>query len=193
MSQSNSILNLLGITDKNISVSDVTDGFIGHGSSHRRIKIIHASLSYSPKNCPNCNSDQVIKNGRHSVNARIASLNGQEYHMYLKKQRFLCHHCGHTFGATSQLLRHNQTMTQPIIEAIIAFSKDGPPVKEIVKILGISTSTAHRLLYKNRSRSLRAKVLPKHLSIDEFRSTGHDMSFIAVDSESHDILTLLSG
>lgn len=35
--------------------------------------------------------------------------------------------------------------------------------------------------------------LPRQLCIDEFRSTGRQMSFIAIDARGHDIITILPG
>lgn len=191
MSQSNSILNLLGITDQNFTVSSVTDGVIGNNRNKRHIKIIEASLSYVKNTCPQCGFNTLIKNGTRLTNARILSVNGLEYHMKLKKQRYRCKNCHSTCGAQSDLLLYNQSMTNPIKDMIVKLSKDSITHKEVAKITGVSQSTVARLLYHGRKLSHRLSSLPEHLCFDEFRSTGHSMSFIACDSDSHRLVALL--
>lgn len=191
MSQSNSILNLLGITDKSFIISSVTDGVIGKENNKRHIKLIEASLTYPKKTCPQCGFATLIKNGMRLTNARILSLNGLEYHMKLKKQRYYCKKCGSTCGAQSPFLSFNQSMTTPIKEMVVQLSKDSIPHKTIAKIIGVSQSTVARLLYGGRKLPQRASNLPEHLCFDEFRSTGHLMSFIACDAETHKLISLL--
>lgn len=82
-------------------------------------------------------------------------------------------------------------MTNPIKEMIVQLSKDSITHKEIAKITGISQSTIARLLYDGHKLPHRLSDLPEHLCFDEFRSTGHLMSFIACDSDSHRLVALL--
>ena len=61
MSQIHSIINLLNIKDKNISLlQDEVTTELFKGIYH---KIIHAKLTCSPHECPHCQSKNIIKWG----------------------------------------------------------------------------------------------------------------------------------
>ena len=190
MSQSDFTLNLLGITDEHISVTNVTDTWIGVGSRHRKVKLIKGQLTYQPPRCPNCGFNQMIKYGFHTASFRIPSTSGWEFHLRLRKQRFLCHQCQATCDAHSPVLEPNHTMSQGIHHRIIQLAKDGLTLTEIGKLLGVSITTVSRLLYGHVQRR-RTPSLPSTLCFDEFRSANHQMSFISCDAISHKLTCLL--
>lgn len=45
MSDTDSTLKLLGITDTNIHVTDVRDAIHGHGQGRKKYQVIHAELT----------------------------------------------------------------------------------------------------------------------------------------------------
>ncbi|MQS75319.1 transposase family protein [Companilactobacillus halodurans] len=102
----------------------------------------------------------LVKNSKRITNARLASFNGVEYHLVIKKQRFLCRNCGGTYGAHSDLLIKNHTMTKQVKHRIFSTTK----------IIGISTSTVGKILYGNTKTLYKCEHLPENICFDEFRS-----------------------
>ena len=191
MSQSNSILNLLNITDSNINIIDSKDKIIYKHGQKKRIKVIEGRLSYNLSICPNCGFKKLIKNGSRLTDVRLGSVNGSEYHLKLWKQRYLCHSCNSTCGAHSSLVSPNQSMSHQIEELVIPLAKQSLTVKAISEIVGVSPSTVARKLYDNKSLPKRVRTLPKNICMDEFRSANHLFSFIACDADTHQLMTLL--
>ncbi|MBB1086684.1 transposase family protein, partial [Limosilactobacillus sp. WF-MA3-C] len=117
MSLNNSILNLLGIEDRNIKVLNVETT----SKNNEQLKVTHASLSYPVARCKNCGFETVVKNGFRKTHLRLASLNGMRYEMILAKQRYYCSNCQTTFGATTDLTKPNQTLTRKLKSQIMLF------------------------------------------------------------------------
>ena len=191
VSQNDSILNLLGITDEHIQVSHVTEEVVWKRGVRYKQKVIHARLSYALVRCPNCGFPALIKNGTHNVNVRIPTLNGQYVVMRLAKQRYLCRQCQNTCGATSPLLMKNHTMAHSLKEMVVKLAHDNLSLTMIAKLTGTSASTVSRLLYKGRKTRSRVRHLPVNLCLDEFRSCHGQFAFIACDAVAHSLTTLL--
>lgn len=190
MSLNNSILNLFGITDENIKITECYECFIGKNSRRRKVNVINALLTYAPTRCKQCGYKQ-IKYGYKSVDARLPTLNGKEVHLKLKKQRFICKNCGSTSLAHSSILLVNHTVTRDFKKHITELVKESFTIKSISKLLGISASTVSRILYESNHIKYRQSSLPEHLCFDEFRSVGSLMSFICCDAVSHKLVTFL--
>ena len=191
MSQDNSILCALDIKDNNIKNVSVKDAKIKKRGVIKHIKIVNAELSYSLHRCPQCGMNTLVKNGKRTTNARLASFNGIEYHLVLKKQRFLCRNCGSTCGAHSDLLIKNHTMTKQIKNRIFSMAKESFTLSSIAKIIGISANTVSRILYSNTKIPTRCVHLPENLCFDEFRSVKNIFTFIAIDADTHRLVELI--
>lgn len=191
MSQDNSILCVLNIKDNNIKNISVNDSKIKSHGVLKRIKIVRAELSYNLNRCPQCGENTLVKNGKRTTNARLASFNGVEYHLILKKQRFMCRNCGSTCGAHSDLLIKNHTMTKQVISRIFSMARESFTLSSMAKLLGISTSTVSRILYSNTHLPSRCAHLPENLCFDEFRSVQHLFTFIAIDAKTHHLIDLV--
>lgn len=191
MSQVNSILCALNIKDDNIKNISVSDARVVKKGILKHIKVVNAELTYVLHRCPQCGVNKLVKNGKRTTNARLASLNGIEYHLVLKKQRFLCRNCGSTCGAHSDLLIKNHTMTKQIKSTIFSMARESLPLSYIAKSIGISTSTVSRILYDNTHLPSRCDYIPENLCFDEFRSVGHIFTFIAIDAQTHHLIDLV--
>ncbi|MBB1062808.1 ISL3 family transposase [Limosilactobacillus fastidiosus] len=187
MSLNNSILNLLGIEDRNIKVLNVETT----SKNNEQLKVIHASLSYPVARCKNCGFETVVKNGFRKTHLRLASLNGMRYEMILAKQRYYCSNCQTTFGATTDLTKPNQTLTRKLKSQIMLFVHEGMNGELIARLCHCSPSSVRRTTIERVKPHYRMAVLPKHLCFDEFRSTKSIMSFICCDSESHQLVVKL--
>lgn len=95
MSQTDSILNLLNIQDPNIKISACTD--FSQAGVHE--KLLSATLTYPVERCVNCGSTYLVQNGTRLTKMKLPSLGEQPLRMNLRKQRYLCRTCHHTFSA----------------------------------------------------------------------------------------------
>ncbi|WP_057767490.1 ISL3 family transposase, partial [Companilactobacillus tucceti] len=191
MSQDNSILCALNIKDNNIKNVSVCDSKINNKGVIKHIKVVKAELSYRLTRCPQCGENTLVKNGKRMTNQRLASFNGMEYHLMLKKQRFLCRNCGSTCGAHSDLLIKNHTMTKQIKARIFDMSRESFTLSSMSKLLGISISTVSRILYENTKLPKRSSYLPENLCFDEFRSVKKIYTFISIDAKTHHLIDLV--
>lgn len=191
MFQDNSILCALNIKDNNIKNVSVCDSKINNKGVIKHIKVVKAELSYSLTRCPQCGKNTLVKNGKRITNQRLASFNGMEYHLMLKKQRFLCKNCGSTCGAHSDLLVKNHTMTKQIKNRIFDMSRESFTLSSMAKLLGISASTVSRILYGNTTLPERSPYLPENLCFDEFRSVKKVFTFISIDAKTHHLIDLV--
>ena len=188
MSISNSILKLVGIEDKNIKINDISHQTINGVQCH----IIEAKLSYDIERCENCGFPDVIKNGTRQTRIRLSSFNGDRYILKLAKQRYRCYHCNSTFGAKTDIVEFNHSLSKRFDEDILAQACSSLTATQIAKMYGCSASSVIRIINRHCHPKYREPVLPKHLCFDEFRSTGRLMSFICCDSDTHKIIAKLS-
>ncbi|MCQ3820750.1 ISL3 family transposase, partial [Staphylococcus xylosus] len=84
MSQDNFILCALDIKDDNIKIISVKDAKIKKRGVIKRIKVVNAELSYALHKCPQCGKNSLVKNGKRTTNARLASFSGVEYHLVIR-------------------------------------------------------------------------------------------------------------
>ena len=187
MSQTNSILNLLNIQDPNIKILACHDAV----ENKLHTKEISGTLSYQVAHCPFCRSTKVVKNGYRSTTLKMASLGEQPLRLRLDKQRYLCRDCRKTFSAETNLTEANHSITRGAGQEIHRLATRALSVKTMAEIVGISASSAQRLLYHDKKALVSARSLPSALCFDEFRSTGNDFAFICINAQTHELITLL--
>ncbi|MBD5807574.1 ISL3 family transposase, partial [Limosilactobacillus walteri] len=191
MSHNDSILNILGIKDKNIKVISVEEAEQNNNSVKEYITLIKATLSYPINRCRNCGFPTVNKDGFRKTHVRLASLNGRRYELELRKQRYKCKSCHTTFGAVTNLTRENQTLSSDLKNQIMLLARKGLAGQLIAEMCHCSPSSVRRTILERMKPHYRVAKLPKHLCFDEFRSTKSVMSFICCDAETHQIVTKL--
>ena len=190
MSNYNPTLSVLGLPDTNINVSFVHQDYRGRGTRRRKFHIIDADLTYALTRCPLCGFNTLHPNGFYTAHIHI--LNGTDIPTLidLHKQRWLCQSCGHTVSAKTPLVKANRTIATSVSSQVMKLAYKRLPVKTISQIVGISASSVQRML--NQHLKLRpARHLPVNLCFDEFRSTQSMMSFICIDADSHQLVSLL--
>jgi transposase len=191
MSQLNSIAQLLEIKDPNIKFFKVEDLRTTKNSVVYHFKVIHARLSYQLFRCPHCGFRSLIKNGTTLTKLRLPTHNGPMILMYLRKQRYFCKSCQTTCGANTPIVEKNHSLTRALNSAVFKLAKQSLTVVTIAKIVGISPSSVARILYHNFQRPQRVATLPEQLCFDEFKSVGRSYSFIAIDAEKHNLISIL--
>ena len=125
MSHNDSILNILGIKDKNIKIISVEEAEHNDDSVKEYITLITATLSYPINRCRNCGFPTVNKDGFRKTHVRLASLNGRRYELELRKQRYKCKSCHTTFGAITNLTKENQTLSSNLKNQIMLLARKG--------------------------------------------------------------------
>ncbi|AMB98742.1 hypothetical protein AWM75_05710 [Aerococcus urinaehominis] len=197
MAQNDCIKNLLSITDENIKLEDKVTIKKIKQVTH---KVIYGTLTYQPDSCPNClhkEADQasIIKHGYKLSRILIGEFNTQPISLVLKKQRFFCKNCQITFTASSNLVAKNCFISRQIKCLAIQELSESQSMSLIAKKLNISNSTVIRLLESTAKQFKQSyRQLPRHLSIDEFKSVKNvsgAMSCILVDAANHRLFDIL--
>lgn len=112
--------------------------------------------------------------------------------LVLRKQRFRCKNCGKAMLAQTPLVKKQHQMSENSLHAIDLSLTGDRTMSSIASQYTVSTNTiSRRLMLLGRETQPTFNGLPKAICIDEFRSTGRQMSFIAIDAHTHDIITIL--
>jgi len=185
MSQNHFIEDTLQIKDPNIICTD-TD------NTDPRKQIIHAKLTYSLERCPLCGQPTVVRFGTNLINVRMPPVKERPIILKLLKQRYLCKACKHTFSAQTSLVKPHCQISEDTKQMIILRLIKDRSVTDIADELNVSPVTVNRVIDSLSAQTqIALNTLPKTLCFDEFRSTGHQMSFIAIDGSSHQLVTVL--
>ena len=95
MSINDSILNSVGLTDKNIKFIISEDGnfneLVPYGHYHHLVLLYKASLATPPEYCPQCGfslTDHLYLSGTDSAKYKLPTTNGYQQILYLTKQRY---------------------------------------------------------------------------------------------------------
>lgn len=190
MSNIDSTLKLLGITDTNIHVSDVRDEYRGRGQGRKRYQVIHAELTYFLERCPYCGMSTLRRNGHIRTHIHVNGPTDRPVLLELDKQRWRCGNCKSTLTATTSVVKPKYSISNGLVEYALKLAMKSTTSKNIASITGISTTTVGRILDENiNPRPL--NFLPTNLCFDEFRSTHSQMAFICIDADTHKRVTVL--
>ena len=137
-------------------------------------KVFEGTLSYKPTCCEKCGVLFDNKFGKHcfiTSNIKIPDVSGFKTILRLKKQRYLCKHCGKTFTLRDNVTEYgcfisNNTKWKIAYELINKISE-----KDIAKNNNVSPNTVERIMdsYYD-TQKLYKNYLPEVLSFDEFKS-----------------------
>ncbi len=190
------ISQLLNLKDENITFSNVFSKLTKNGVTYN---LITATLSYTPNVCEHCAclniNSSIIKYGFKTSTIKLLPINGQPTMLKLKKQRFLCKYCNHTFISKTNIVKtdcfiSNQTKTKILADLQLKISE-----KDIAHINYVSHSTVSRTIdTAYTSFCPDYNYLPEHLMFDEFKSTKDSkgaMSFIFANATNHQIIDIV--
>lgn len=187
MSQDQSTRVLLQIKDeniKNLSVIATSDGVIR----------VTGDLTYGPILCPRCGQTNMSHNGHKTTAVRLPQVSERTTLLILRKQRFLCKNCGKTLLAQTSLVKKQHQISENTLHAIDLALTEDRTMSSIAAQYNVSTNTVcRRITLLGKEIQPAYNGLPRQLCIDEFRSVGKQMSFIAIDAKTHDIITILPG
>ena len=116
MTHTHSIGNMLEIKDKNIKLEDKTTE---DQTSKGTRTVFYGTLTYTPKGCMKCgvvnhSHADIVKNGTKTSTIKLGQYNFKLVVLKLKKQRFLCKHCGETFSAQTSLVDRHCFIANPL-------------------------------------------------------------------------------
>lgn len=200
MSMLNDIKLLLGITEKDLHISQIKQ------ETYKGVltNIITGKLCPTPKACFYCGSSPrnhlekpvIVKNGTKIVHIRLGVFNQLPTILHLAKQRFQCKNCSKHWTAQSQFVEKGKTISRAIQFKIIDLLSEKVAMKLIAKICSVSVNSVIRVL-KSCEAYLPTKFnrqLPEVLMVDEFRSHTRledKMSFICADGKTGQLIDIL--
>lgn len=193
MSQSYFIKSLFDIQDKNITFLplEIEKEYKYHTFS----KVISAILTKDACACPHCHSQKTVKNGFKTTKVRYLPFQNYPITIALKKQRFLCRECHHSFTLETPIVKKYASLSQTLKLSVLKSLKENISLSLIAKQHRISIPTVQRILKQGYlSYEISKKFLPKVLCFDEFKSTKDSdgaMSFLFMDGSSHKILDIV--
>ena len=198
MSQSNYILNLLDIKDKNIKLNE--NNLFYEKFDDIVYKVIEGTLSYEPPFCSRCgcifDEEQTYeKNGFKSSDILLLDVCGHGCILRLKKQRFLCHSCNKKFFATTPIVNKGCFISNSVKYAIALDLKNKISEKDIANRYRVSPNTVERIIDSYYDgKKLYKHYLPEVLSFDEFKSVKSAdgaMSFNMCDAKTGKIIDIV--
>lgn len=141
------------------------------GISH---KIFEGILTYQPICCEKCGvlfDNNFEKHGFITSNIKIPDVAGFKTILRLKKQRYLCKHCGKAFTLRDNVTEYGCFISKNTKWKIANELRNKISEKDIAKNNNVSPNTVERIMdsYYD-TQKLYKNYLPKILSFDEFKS-----------------------
>ena len=172
MSDLNYITEMLELKDKNIK-------FFENCYHKEKIKgvyhkVFDGILTYQPLCCEKCGvafDNKFEKHGFITSNIKIPDISGFKTILRLKKQRYLCKHCGKAFTLRDNVTEYGCWISKNTKWKIANDLRNKISEKDIAKNNNVSPNTVERVMdsyYDNQK--LYKNYLPKVLSFDEFKS-----------------------
>ena len=172
MSELNYITEMLELKDNNIN-------FFKNCYYKEKIKgiyhkIFEGTLTYEPVCCEKCGvvfDKKIEKHGFISSDIKIPDVAGFKTILRLKKQRYLCKHCGKTFTLRDNVTDYGCFISKNTKWKIANDLRNKISEKDIAKNNNVSPNTVERVMdsYYD-TQKLYKNYLPMVLSFDEFKS-----------------------
>ncbi len=181
MSQTDYISKLLDIEDA------VVDG-VFHEPEHVTVSF---SLKRRIYECPDCGTDTDIVHDYRIQIVKDVPVMGKGLIWRYRKRRYVCPLCGKKFYERIHILPKYHRITSRTCFYSFVKLQDRVCEKQIAKDLNVSQSTIHR--WMNMLEYVKPKILPKVLSIDEFKgdADGEKFQCNIVDPVKKQILDIL--
>lgn len=184
---------LLGLTDKHLFFDE--EWLIEKEYKGVQAQFIKGRLTHSSSHCEQCGSVSFIRNGSYTTRSQMLKVKERLTILELKRSRFLCHDCGQTFSAKTDLIDTNHQLTKELKHAILMELYENQSRKLIAKKYFVSDVTITRVLREaTKDYHPNHSHLPTVLCMDEFKSmksVAGSMSFICVDGTTNKLFTIL--
>ena len=172
MSELNYIIEMLELKDNNIKFYE--NWYYKEKIKGIFHKVFEGYLSYKPKFCPKCGvifDNKFEKHGFITSNIKIPDGAGFKTILRLKKQRYLCKHCGKAFTLRDNVTEYGCFISKNTKWKIANELRNKISEKDIAKNNNVSANTVERIMdsYYD-TQKLYKNYLPEVLSFDEFKS-----------------------
>ena len=189
---------VLQIKDKNVIWEDKAEEVY---FKKKKSLFFYATYTYCPDACPNCGCENydnsIVKNGTRTSRITLNQVSGLPAFLKLKKQRFFCRECSHSFTAdTTSIVDRNGFISKNVKNEIKVKACDTVSETHIAKEMNVSVHTVRRVVNETAD-SLRIKPLnelPEHMCWDEFKSVASaeaSMSFAYCDAITHQLVDVV--
>ena len=189
---------VLQIKDKNVIWEDKTEEVY---FKKKKSLFFYATYTYCPDACPNCgcvnHDNSIVKNGTRTSRITLNQVSGLPAFLRLRKQRFFCRECSHSFTAdTTSIVDRNGFISKNVKNEIKVKACDTVSETHIAKEMNVSVHTVRRVVNETAD-SLRIKPLnelPEHMCWDEFKSVTSaeaSMSFAYCDAMTHQLVDVV--
>lgn len=172
MSELNYIIEMLELKDNNIKFYENCY----HKEKIKGIyhKVFEGVLTYKPICCEKCGvlfDNNFEKHGFITSNIKIPDVVGFKTILRLKKQRYLCKHCGKAFTLRDNVTEYGCFISKNTKWKIANELRNKISEKDIAKNNNVSPNTVERIMdsYYD-TQKLYKHYLPEVLSFDEFKS-----------------------
>ena len=172
MSNTNYITEILELKDNNIKFYE--NCYYKEKINGVYHKIFEGVLTYQPICCSKCGvifDNNFEKHGFITSNIKIPDVAGFKTILRLKKQRYLCKHCGKAFTLRDNVTEYGCFISINTKLKIANDLRNKISEKDIAKNNNVSPNTVERVMdsYYD-TQKLYKNYLPKVLSFDEFKS-----------------------
>lgn len=153
------------------------------------IKHIYLETNLEAKVCPHCYLPTKTTHSYRMQAIKDTEIGGLQSILHIRKRRYRCNSCGHTFYERLPFLKSYQRHTQRVMVKVINDFRHEHSIKRIAEMNhltpGITTRIFDRISYPRPK-------LPKVLSIDEFKgNVGRKFQCILTDPVLHSVLDIL--
>ena len=172
MSELNYMIELLELKDNNIKFYENCY----HKEKIKGIyyKVFEGTLTYKPTCCEKCGvvfDNKFEKHGFITSNIKIPDVAGFKTILRLKKQRYLCKHCGKAFTLRDNVTDYGCFISKNTKWKIANELRNKISEKDIARNNNVSPNTVERVMDSYfDNQKLYKNYLPKVLSFDEFKS-----------------------
>lgn len=177
-----STISLLGIKDKHVDLYDSGETEASFWFElHTRVR---------KQSCPKCQEKTKRVHGYRFQSIQGEPIANKKVELQLKKRRYRCLSCSHTFFERLSFLDRYQRHTSMLAQEALALSSE-MSFTHAGNLIGISTNRLLRMF--DQRKITVSKVLPQAIAIDEFKGDADNEKFqtIIVDVEKRKIIDVL--
>ncbi|MBM6604510.1 transposase family protein [Pediococcus acidilactici] len=127
-----------------------------------------------------------------TVYVRDISFNDKPVILQIDKLRFLCKACHYSTIAQNNLIKKHTQLAKSLEFSIISYLSKDLSIDNNVQKLNVFPDLVNRIVTDLHDQWIHPKAtLPEQHSIDEVRTTQHQMSFLTINAENGVLVTLL--
>nr|WP_272932742.1 ISL3 family transposase [Virgibacillus halodenitrificans] len=173
---------MLGIEDKHVDVWEV--------SSDSGKFWVELYTKVKKQKCPFCGNRTKNIHGYRTQTIQGPIVSNKPVRISLKKRRYVCKACNHTFYEKLQMVERYQRCTRSIQTTALTYTAVGS-FTTAAQLTGMSSQRLLRIYDRKEIKT--RKVLPRALAIDEFKGDagGERFQTVIADVENKEIVDVL--